>query len=66
MIWCNVRCNKYFSFAPRLKTLKKQGKKNLCKYIYICKDIQMFFKKKTLIHSYMKLRCKQDCNAAWI
>lgn len=40
--------------------------KNPCKYIYLCKDIQMFLKQKTLIHSYMKLICEQDCNATLI
>jgi hypothetical protein len=53
-----VICNKHSLFAPRLKTLKKQG------FFF-----EMLLKWKTLMHFYMELRCSWtilQCNLNWI
>jgi hypothetical protein len=57
-------CNKSSLFAPKLNTLKKQGKEKYQISLWSKKHFQVFLKQETLIHSYMKLRhVKQYCNA---
>jgi hypothetical protein len=54
MMQC-VTCNKSSLFAPRLKILKKQKKRQIS--LWSKQEVfQMFLRCKTLVHFYMKLR----------
>jgi len=55
-----VTYNKLSLFSQKLKELEKQI------FLLSHNVFQMFLKWETLIHSYVKLRCEQHCNAIWI
>jgi len=60
----NITCNKLSLFAPRLKILIQQGN-----FFFNQCGTRKNFKyswNERLIHSYIKLRHEQHCNANWI